>query len=45
MDKDLKGAKLKVEAYHPKYPTNIGQINQNVTNIKIYRVPEGYTLK
>ncbi|HDZ3225723.1 TPA: carboxypeptidase regulatory-like domain-containing protein, partial [Staphylococcus aureus] len=44
MDKDLKGAKLKVEAYHPKYPTNIGQINQNVTNIKIYRVPEGYTL-
>ena len=34
MDKDLKGAKLKVEAYHPKYPTNIGQINQNVTNIK-----------
>ncbi|EVZ11017.1 serine-aspartate repeat-containing protein D, partial [Staphylococcus aureus H48054] len=44
MDKDLKGANLKVEAYHPKYPTNIGQINQNVTNIKIYRVPEGYTL-
>ncbi|HCD8662252.1 TPA: carboxypeptidase regulatory-like domain-containing protein, partial [Staphylococcus aureus] len=44
MDKDLKGAKLKVEAYHPKYPTNIGQINQNVTNIKIYRVPEVYTL-
>ncbi|HDA6991932.1 TPA: carboxypeptidase regulatory-like domain-containing protein, partial [Staphylococcus aureus] len=44
MDKDLKCAKLKVEAYHPKYPTNIGQINQNVTNIKIYRVPEGYTL-
>ncbi|HCX9174342.1 TPA: carboxypeptidase regulatory-like domain-containing protein, partial [Staphylococcus aureus] len=44
MDKDLKGAKLKVEAYHPKYPTNIGQINQNATNIKIYRVPEGYTL-
>ncbi|MCQ1377580.1 carboxypeptidase regulatory-like domain-containing protein, partial [Staphylococcus aureus] len=44
MDKDLKGAKLKVEAYHPKYPTNIGQINQNVTNIKIYRIPEGYTL-
>ncbi|HEB2339005.1 TPA: carboxypeptidase regulatory-like domain-containing protein, partial [Staphylococcus aureus] len=44
MDKDLKGANLKVEAYHPKYPANIGQINQNVTNIKIYRVPEGYTL-
>ncbi|MCE3416030.1 hypothetical protein ABUR93_15405, partial [Staphylococcus aureus] len=22
----------------------MGQINQNVTNIKIYRVPEGYTL-
>ncbi|HDT6323731.1 TPA: carboxypeptidase regulatory-like domain-containing protein, partial [Staphylococcus aureus] len=44
MDKDLKGANLKVEAYHPKYPTNIGQINQNVTNVKIYRVPEGYTL-
>ncbi len=44
MDKDLKRANLKVEAYHPKYPANIGQINQNVTNIKIYRVPEGYTL-
>ncbi|EJG0097868.1 fibrinogen-binding adhesin SdrG C-terminal domain-containing protein, partial [Staphylococcus pseudintermedius] len=33
-----------IEAYNEKFPQNIGQINQDVTKLKIYQVPEGYTL-
>ncbi|HHX2881273.1 TPA: SdrD B-like domain-containing protein, partial [Staphylococcus aureus] len=40
----LTNAKLKVQAYHSSYPNNIGQINKEVTDIKIYQVPKGYTL-
>ncbi|HDJ2102778.1 TPA: carboxypeptidase regulatory-like domain-containing protein, partial [Staphylococcus aureus] len=35
---------VQVYGLNPEDIKNIGQINQNVTNIKIYRVPEGYTL-
>ncbi|MDE9983915.1 fibrinogen-binding adhesin SdrG C-terminal domain-containing protein [Staphylococcus pseudintermedius] len=44
LNESLKGTKLNVQAYHPKYPNNVGQINQDVTNLKIYQVPKGYTL-
>ncbi|WP_324176003.1 SdrD B-like domain-containing protein [Staphylococcus pseudintermedius] len=44
LNESLKGTKLNVQAYHPNYPNNVGQINQDVTNLKIYQVPEGYTL-
>ncbi|MDR7683749.1 fibrinogen-binding adhesin SdrG C-terminal domain-containing protein, partial [Staphylococcus argenteus] len=43
-EKSLTNAKLKVQAYHSNYPNNIGQINKDVTDIKIYQVPKGYTL-
>ncbi|MGS4031587.1 SdrD B-like domain-containing protein [Staphylococcus pseudintermedius] len=44
LNESLKGTKLNVQAYHPNYPNNVGQINQDITNLKIYQVPEGYTL-
>ncbi|WP_398570968.1 fibrinogen-binding adhesin SdrG C-terminal domain-containing protein, partial [Staphylococcus aureus] len=40
---DLKPPNLKLQPYHPKYPTNIPQINQNLTNMKIYPLPQPYT--
>ncbi|HCA7045445.1 TPA: YSIRK-type signal peptide-containing protein, partial [Staphylococcus pseudintermedius] len=40
LNESLKGTKLNVQAYHPKYPNNVGQINQDVTNLKIYQVPK-----
>ncbi|HAR6867680.1 TPA: MSCRAMM family adhesin SdrD, partial [Staphylococcus aureus] len=43
-ENSLTNAKLKVQAYHSSYPNNIGQINKDVTDIKIYQVPKGYTL-
>ncbi|MCG9375055.1 carboxypeptidase regulatory-like domain-containing protein, partial [Staphylococcus aureus] len=43
-ENSLTNAKLKVQAYHSSYPNNIGQINKEVTDIKIYQVPKGYTL-
>ncbi|MBR9288407.1 hypothetical protein HBQ51_02590, partial [Staphylococcus aureus] len=43
-ENSLTNAKLKVQAYHSSYPNNIGQINKDVTDIKIYHVPKGYTL-
>ncbi|HCY1040863.1 TPA: carboxypeptidase regulatory-like domain-containing protein, partial [Staphylococcus aureus] len=43
-ENSLTHAKLKVQAYHSSYPNNIGQINKEVTDIKIYQVPKGYTL-
>ncbi len=46
LDNDLKGAKLRVQAYHPdpKYTANIGQIKEGITDIKIYKVPDNYKL-
>ncbi|MBM0377746.1 YSIRK-type signal peptide-containing protein, partial [Staphylococcus pseudintermedius] len=44
LDNNLNNANLKIEAYNEKFPQNIGQINQDVTKLKIYQVPEGYTL-
>ncbi|WP_281185872.1 SdrD B-like domain-containing protein [Staphylococcus schleiferi] len=44
LDKNLKNANLTVRAYAPNEPTNIGQINKEVTNIKIYQAPKGYKL-
>ncbi|MDT3903990.1 SdrD B-like domain-containing protein, partial [Staphylococcus aureus] len=44
LENSLTNAKLKVQAYHSSYPNNIGQINKEVTDIKIYQVPKGYTL-
>ncbi|HCX0979294.1 TPA: MSCRAMM family adhesin SdrD, partial [Staphylococcus aureus] len=43
-EKTLTNAKLKVEAYHKDYPDNVGQINKNVTKIKIYQAPKDYVL-
>ncbi|MBU7071096.1 carboxypeptidase regulatory-like domain-containing protein, partial [Staphylococcus aureus] len=43
-ENSLTNAKLKVQAYHSSYPNNIGQINKDVTDIKIHQVPKGYTL-
>ncbi|EHO94685.1 serine-aspartate repeat protein D, partial [Staphylococcus aureus subsp. aureus 21262] len=43
-EKSLTNAKLKVEAYHKDYPDNVGQINKNVTKIKIYQAPKDYVL-
>ncbi|HEG9729581.1 TPA: MSCRAMM family adhesin SdrD, partial [Staphylococcus aureus] len=43
-EKTLTNAKLKVEAYHKDYPDNVGQINKNVTKIKIYQAPKDYIL-
>ncbi|HDG7357475.1 TPA: carboxypeptidase regulatory-like domain-containing protein, partial [Staphylococcus aureus] len=43
-ENSLTNAKLKFQAYHSSYPNNIGQINKDVTDIKIYQVPKGYTL-
>ncbi len=43
-ENSLTNAKLKVQAYHSSYPNNIGQINKDVTDIKIYQVPKGHTL-
>ncbi|HDA7752162.1 TPA: carboxypeptidase regulatory-like domain-containing protein, partial [Staphylococcus aureus] len=43
-ENSLTNAKLKVQAYHSSYPNNIGQINKEITDIKIYQVPKGYTL-
>ncbi|HDI0296799.1 TPA: carboxypeptidase regulatory-like domain-containing protein, partial [Staphylococcus aureus] len=43
-ENSLTNAKLKVQAHHSSYPNNIGQINKEVTDIKIYQVPKGYTL-
>ncbi|HDB3078407.1 TPA: carboxypeptidase regulatory-like domain-containing protein, partial [Staphylococcus aureus] len=43
-ENSLTNAKLKVQAYHSSYPNNIGRINKDVTDIKIYQVPKGYTL-
>ncbi|KXJ33751.1 hydrolase, partial [Staphylococcus aureus] len=43
-ENSLTNAKLKVQTYHSSYPNNIGQINKEVTDIKIYQVPKGYTL-
>ncbi|HDJ3748740.1 TPA: carboxypeptidase regulatory-like domain-containing protein, partial [Staphylococcus aureus] len=43
-ENSLTNAKLKVQAYHSSYPNNIGQINKDVTDIKIYQVTKGYTL-
>ncbi|HEG9769084.1 TPA: MSCRAMM family adhesin SdrD, partial [Staphylococcus aureus] len=43
-ENSLTNAKLKVQAYHSSYPNNIGQINKDVTDIKIYQDPKGYTL-
>ncbi|VED71437.1 serine-aspartate repeat-containing protein D [Staphylococcus aureus] len=36
-EKSLTNAKLKVEAYHKDYPDNVGQINKDVTKIKIIK--------
>lgn len=43
-EKSLTNAKLKVEAYHKDYPDNVGQINKDVTKIKIYQAPKDYVL-
>ncbi|MBH4788319.1 carboxypeptidase regulatory-like domain-containing protein, partial [Staphylococcus aureus] len=43
-EKSLTNAKLKVEAYHKDYPDNVGQINKNITKIKIYQAPKDYVL-
>ncbi|HIA6711513.1 TPA: MSCRAMM family adhesin SdrD, partial [Staphylococcus aureus] len=43
-EKSLTNAKLKVEAYHKDYADNVGQINKDVTKIKIYQAPKDYVL-
>ncbi|MBT2812890.1 SdrD B-like domain-containing protein, partial [Staphylococcus coagulans] len=44
LNENLKNVNLKVYVDHQKFPENIGQINADKTEIKIYQVPKGYTL-